>query len=105
LVRHLRHFEGAGGGGDAVSTRGRRFAAGLGPMGQAPVSFFAPDPRLAVGSAVGAAAVEMKQLVAALHEEGIEVLLEVEYCFTAEGSDASPNPVSLQGLDADVYYR
>ncbi len=30
---------------------------------------------------------------------------QVEYCFTGEGSDTAPAPVSLRGLDAGVYYR
>jgi hypothetical protein len=30
---------------------------------------------------------------------------QVEYCFTGEGSDAAPAPVSLRGLDAGIYYR
>jgi hypothetical protein len=31
--------------------------------------------------------------------------LQVEYCFTGEGSDAFPAPTSLRGLDAGIYYR
>ena len=30
---------------------------------------------------------------------------QVEFCFTGEGSDAAPAPVSLRGLDAALYYR
>lgn len=30
---------------------------------------------------------------------------QVEYCFTGEGSDSAPAPLSLRGLDAGVYYR
>ena len=51
--------------------------AGLGPFERAPISFFAPDPALAVGADAGAAALELKQLVAALHREDIEVILQV----------------------------
>ena len=32
-------------------------------------------------------------------------MAQVEFCFTGEGSDAAPAPVSLRGLDAAVYYR
>lgn len=35
----------------------------------------------------------------------LTVVWQVEYCFTGEGSDAAPAPVSLRGLDASVYYR
>ena len=52
-------------------------APGLGLLGRAPVSYFAPDTRLAVGDAPGAAARELKQLVRALHEAGLEVILQV----------------------------
>ena len=51
--------------------------SGLGPFGEAPVSYFAPEPRLAAGTDADAAARELKQVVAALHREGIEVLLQV----------------------------
>jgi hypothetical protein len=32
-------------------------------------------------------------------------MLQVQYCFTAEGQPDSRNPSSLSGLDADIYYR
>ena len=41
------------------------------------MSFFAPEPRLAVGADAGAAQRELKALVRALHREGIEVILQV----------------------------
>ena len=40
------------------------------------MSYFAPDPRLAAGDGADAAARELKQVVAALHGEGIEVILQ-----------------------------
>ena len=41
-----------------------------------------------------------------IHINGETVLrLQVEYCFTGEGSDAFPAPSSLRGLDAGIYYR
>jgi hypothetical protein len=52
-------------------------APGLGLLGRAPVSYFAPEPSLATSSAPGAAARELKQLVRGLHEAGLEVLLQV----------------------------
>lgn len=52
-------------------------APGLGLLGRAPVSYFAPDGRLAVERAPGAAARELKTLVRRLHEAGLEVLLQV----------------------------
>ncbi|CAL8460737.1 g268 [Coccomyxa elongata] len=80
-------------------------AAGRGQLGRAPISYFAPDIDFAVGTDPGAAARELRQVISGFHNAGLEVILQVEYCFTGEGSDAAPAPVSLRGLDAGVYYR
>lgn len=52
-------------------------AQGDGPMGQAPMSFFAPNPALAVGNHPAAASQELKHVVKQLHAQGIEVILQV----------------------------
>ena len=52
-------------------------APGDGALGRAPVSYFAPDPAYAVGADPGAPVRELRQLVRRLHEEGLEVLLQV----------------------------
>lgn len=52
---------------------------GDGPMGQAPMSFFAPNAALAVGRSPLAASQELKHVVKELHAHGIEVILQV-YC-------------------------
>ena len=52
-------------------------APGDGALGRAPVSYFAPDPAYAVAADPGAAGRELRQLVRRLHEEGLEVLLQV----------------------------
>ncbi len=57
--------------------------AGLGPFNEAPVSYFAPEPRLAAGTDPDSAARELKQVIAALHREGIEVLLQVSWPSTS----------------------
>ncbi|KAL3146430.1 hypothetical protein ABBQ32_003110 [Trebouxia sp. C0010 RCD-2024] len=80
-------------------------AEGDGPMGQAPMSFFAPNPILAVGHSPLAPAQELKHVIKQLHAHGIEVILQVEYCFTSEGTDKRPQASSLRGLDAATYYR
>jgi len=33
------------------------------------------------------------------------VLLQVEFCFTAEGNDKKPRLISFRGLDSELYYR
>ena len=50
---------------------------GDGPMGQAPMSFFAPNPALAVGRQPLAATQELKHVIKELHAQGIEVILQV----------------------------
>lgn len=50
---------------------------GLGPMGRAPYSFFAPEPSFATAPDPAAAAEELKQLVRGLHEAGLEVIFQV----------------------------
>ena len=52
-------------------------APGDGALGRAPVSYFTPDPAYAVAADPGAAGRELRQLVRRLHEEGLEVLLQV----------------------------
>jgi glycogen operon protein len=47
---------------------------------------------------------EFKQMVKALHGEGIEVILDVVYNHTAEGNHMGP-VLSMKGLDNTAYYR
>ncbi|HLK70649.1 MAG TPA: glycogen debranching protein GlgX [Steroidobacteraceae bacterium] len=64
------------------------------------LAFFAPEPRyLASGQPA-----ELKAAIRALHAAGIEVLLDVVYNHTAEGSERGPT-LSLRGLDNAGYYR
>ena len=64
------------------------------------LSFFAPEPRyLASGHAN-----EMRMAVRALHAAGIEVILDVVYNHTCEGSELGPT-LSWRGLDNASYYR
>jgi glycogen operon protein len=67
--------------------------------GYNPVAFLAPDPRLAPRGID-----ELRETVAALHEVGIEVLLDVVFNHTGEGDARGPT-VSLRGLDNATYYR
>jgi glycogen operon protein len=47
---------------------------------------------------------EFRGMVKALHEAGIEVILDVVYNHTAEGGDLGPT-LSLRGIDNRQYYR
>ena len=69
------------------------------------LSYFAPDSRYAVSSASPLESVrEFKMMVRALHAAGLEVILDVVYNHTAEGSHVGPT-VSLRGIDNATYYR
>ncbi|HEX7785911.1 MAG TPA: glycogen debranching protein GlgX, partial [Methylomirabilota bacterium] len=64
------------------------------------IGFFAPDPRyFATGDAA-----EFKQMVAHLHEAGLEIVLDVVYNHTAEGNERGPT-LSFKGIDNASYYR
>ncbi len=64
------------------------------------LGFFAPDPRYMVENDVA----EFQRTVANLHRAGIEVILDVVYNHTCEGSELGPT-LSFRGLDNASYYR
>ena len=66
------------------------------------IGFFAPDPRYA--SAPEQCLREFKDMVAAFHDAGLEVLLDVVYNHTAEGNERGPT-LSFKGIDNASYYR
>ena len=71
------------------------------------LGFFAPDPRLASAAArhdPSAVVAEFRAMVHALHEAGLEVVLDVVYNHTPEGNEWGPT-LSLRGLDQKSYYR
>jgi isoamylase len=66
------------------------------------IGFFAPDPRYsAVPDFVFS---EFKEMVARLHDAGLEVILDVVYNHTAEGNERGPT-LSFRGIDNASYYR
>jgi glycogen operon protein len=68
------------------------------------IGYFAPHPEYAsIKTATGAVA-EFKQMVRALHQAGIEVILDVVYNHTAEGNHDGPT-LSMRGIDNAAYYR
>ncbi|MFF4735997.1 glycogen debranching protein GlgX [Streptomyces sp. NPDC001262] len=68
------------------------------------IGFFAPHNAYASWGDRGQQVLEFKQAVRALHAAGIEVILDVVYNHTAEGSDLGPT-LSFRGLDNASYYR
>lgn len=71
--------------------------------GYDPMAFFAPHRGYKVGAAPGSQVNEFKQMVKALHEAGIEVILDVVFNHTAEGNEKGPT-LSFKGLENSVYY-
>jgi isoamylase len=68
------------------------------------LNFFSPAARYAAAKEPGAQVREFKEMVRTLHEAGIEVLLDVVYNHTAEGSELGPT-LSFKGIDNASYYR
>ena len=71
--------------------------------GYDPMAFFAPHRGYAVGSEPGAQVNEFKTMVKALHQAGIEVILDVVFNHTCEGNELGP-VLSFKGLENQVYY-
>ena len=67
------------------------------------LAFFAPHVGYASGGN-GQQVDEFKSMVKTLHRAGLEVILDVVYNHTAEGSHLGPT-LSLRGIDNSVYYR
>ncbi len=68
------------------------------------IGFFAPDARYASTGVLGQQVTEFKTMVKTLHREGIEVILDVVYNHTAEGSHLGPT-LCFRGIDNAAYYR
>ncbi|MHA6795252.1 glycogen debranching protein GlgX [Pseudonocardia bannensis] len=69
------------------------------------IAFLAPHHSYAMaGGRPGSQVQEFKAMVRDLHEAGIEVILDVVYNHTAEGSDMGPT-LSMRGIDNAAYYR
>jgi len=71
--------------------------------GYEPIAFFSPHRGYAVGDQPGCQVREFKQMVLALHQAGIEVILDVVFNHTAEGNQFGPT-FSFKGLENRVYY-
>lgn len=67
------------------------------------VSFFAPNTSYAFNEEHNHEGVELKSLIKALKENGIEVILDVVFNHTAEGNEMGPC-FSFKGIDNNVYY-
>jgi glycogen operon protein len=68
------------------------------------IAYLAPHTDYAADKRPGAAVAEFKQMVKAMHQAGIEVILDVVYNHTAEGNEFGP-VLSFRGVDNAYYYR
>ena len=67
--------------------------------GYNPVTFMAPDPRLAPGGMA-----EVRRTLDALHAAGFRIVLDIVFNHSGEGDDEGPT-LSFRGLDNALYYR
>lgn len=84
---------------DVLLQRGLRNYWGYNTLG-----FFAPHAGYAASPDPGHQVQEFKAMVKALHDAGIEVILDVVYNHTAEGNHLGPT-LSFKGIDNPAYYR
>jgi isoamylase len=68
------------------------------------LAFFAPEPRYARDDGMGDGLAEFCEMVNAIHDAGLEVLLDVAFNHTAE-SDALGPTLSFRGIDNLSWYR
>jgi isoamylase len=68
------------------------------------IGFLAPHNRYSSAGQRGEQVGEFKAMVKALHEAGIEVILDVVYNHTAEGNHRGPT-LAFRGIDNAAYYR
>lgn len=71
--------------------------------GYTPIAFFAPHADYGSSKDPLAVLDEFRDMVKALHRAGIEVILDVVFNHTAEGSETGPT-LSFKGLANDAYY-
>ncbi|MEV5977049.1 glycogen debranching protein GlgX [Streptomyces sp. NPDC052114] len=68
------------------------------------IGYFAPHAAYAASGTTGQQVGEFRRMVRALHEAGIEVILDVVYNHTAEAGELGPM-LSFKGIDNRGYYR
>ena len=71
--------------------------------GYSTVSFFSPNTSYTASTEYNREGNELKGLINALHQKGIEVYLDVVFNHTAEGDERGPF-FSFKGFDNNIYY-
>ncbi len=72
--------------------------------GYSSVSFFAPKASYSIHTTLFEHVNEFKTMVYALHQAGIEVILDIVLNHTAEGNESGPT-LSYRGIDNNAYYH
>ena len=68
------------------------------------LGYFAPEARYSSSGSQGDQVNEFKSMVRAMHQAGIEVLLDVVYGHSGEGNEMGPT-LCFRGVDNQSYYR
>jgi glycogen operon protein len=71
--------------------------------GYDPISFFSPESFYCLSPEEGSHITEFRNMVKALHQAGIEVILDVVFNHTGEGNDSGPT-INFKGLANNSYY-
>lgn len=71
--------------------------------GYSPIAFFAPHRAYSSRRDLLGPVEEFRDMVKALHQAGIEVILDVVFNHTAEGNEQGPT-ISFRGIDNRIYY-
>lgn len=71
--------------------------------GYSTISFFAPKGTYASSGSLGQQVTEFKEMVRELHRAGLEVILDIVFNHTAEGSERGPT-LNYRGFDNSIYY-
>ncbi|MDR3376388.1 MAG: glycogen debranching protein GlgX [Ancalomicrobiaceae bacterium] len=71
--------------------------------GYGTIGFFAPKAGLAATGSLGMQVDEFKAMVADLHRNGIEIILDIVFNHTGEGNENGPT-IGFRGIDNKTYY-
>ncbi|MCD7737278.1 MAG: glycogen debranching enzyme [Lachnospiraceae bacterium] len=85
---------------DAREVNGRQL---LDYWGYNPICFYAPNSSYTASNSVHKVGMELKMLIKELHDNDIEVILDVVFNHTAEGNELGPT-FCFKGFDNRVYY-
>lgn len=71
--------------------------------GYSTISFFSPKGNFSSSGTLGEQVYEFKEMVRDFHQAGIEVILDIVFNHTAEGTELGPT-LNFRGIDNNIYY-